>query len=231
MATRPVFLPMSSTEGLVREVLVEFQWHPGMAPSQKQKSVRSLHQAAIEALRIQYPLEVSSRSESGLGRDLSAFQLQIRTEQGDAPIESLFQGSKVFAGGGPYTDLYRRPAIEAKRDPRIRDSGSLIAFEFGGRRWPLDPKTLFYDWLYLQGLAARRELWPAVLEHDGFTDIEFNPARSINCQARSVALFVALQRRGGWDDITRSPEAFESAMKAGLRSGSEVTEAGQFSLL
>lgn len=231
MATRPVFLPVLPSQGFVREVLVEFQWHSGLALSRKQKSVRSLQQAAVAALGIRKPLEVSSKSESGLGRELSAFQLQIRTEHGDASVESLFQGSKLFAGGGPYTDLYRRSAVEAKRDSRIRDSGALIAFEFDGRRWPLDPKTLFYDWLYLRGLGERRDLWPAILEHDGFTDIEFNPERSINCQARSVALLVSLHRSGSWDDITRSPEAFELAMRAGQQSGSGVTETGQFSLL
>jgi len=32
--------------------------------------------------------------------------------------------------------------------------------------------------------------------YDTFTDIEFNPKRSFNCQARSCALFVALARKG-----------------------------------
>lgn len=34
------------------------------------------------------------------------------------------------------------------------------------------------------------------MKYDGFTDIEFNPEKSINCQARAAALFVSLSRRG-----------------------------------
>jgi type I restriction enzyme M protein len=157
--------------------------------------------------------------------------LRVPARSGDAPVESLFQGSKVFGGGGPYTDLYLRAAHEAKRDPRVRESGELLAFEYEGRRWPLEPKTLFYDWLYLQGVAMRPELWPEILKHDGFTDIEFNPARSINCQARSAALFVALRREGCWESVMQSPEAFETMMRSTAEAATVASEGPQISLL
>ena len=35
-----------------------------------------------------------------------------------------------------------------------------------------------------------------IRERDGFTDIAFNPKKSLNCQARSAALYVALARDG-----------------------------------
>lgn len=231
MATRPVFMAGGADGGWVREALVEFRWHPGMSNSQKRNSIRSLHEAAKRTLGIENPLEVSSRSETSLGRALSAFQLEVDGVEGKARVECLFQGSKVFAGGGPYTDLYASLPAEAKRDPRIRNSGALIGFHFEGVRWPLEPKSVFYDWLYLRGLAGQTSLWPAILEHDGFTDIEFNPMRSINCQARSVALFVALRRVGRWESVTRDSDVFLAEMKAGARPGAAVSEAGQFSLI
>ena len=231
MAKRPIFLPVPSADGFVRVAPVDFLWHAGLAPSQKRKSVRSLHDAAIEQLGIRRPLEVSSRSESVLGRGLSAFQLQVQTVSGHASVESLFQGSKVFTGGGPYTDLYERTARDAKLDPRVRASGELVVFSYEGRRWPLEPKTLFYDWLYLRGLLTCPAVWPQILEHDAFTDIEFNPSRSINCQARAVALFVALQRDGSWQNAIESPESFEAAMHASAGRTRGGSEDGQYSLL
>ena len=57
-------------------------------------------------------------------------------------------------------------------------------------------------------------------EHEkfaGFTDIEFNPSKSINCQARSCALFVALIKRELFDDAIQSPESFIETMKGGGR--------------
>ena len=53
----------------------------------------------------------------------------------------------------------------------------------------LEPRTFFYDWLYVSALAGRPELVNELEHRAAFTDIEFNPKRSINCQAHSVALF------------------------------------------
>lgn len=39
-------------------------------------------------------------------------------------------------------------------------------------------------------------------------DIEFNPGKSINCQARLCALFVALMKNDLLDRAVTSPEAF-----------------------
>ena len=61
---------------------------------------------------------------------------------------------------------------------------------------PLIPKTAFYNWLYINALLENPELAQKVLEYDAFTDIEFNPGKSLNCQAEAAALFVALNRQG-----------------------------------
>jgi len=51
----------------------------------------------------------------------------------------------------------------------------------------------------------------AVLGYDGFTDIEFNPERSVNCQARSVALFCSLTNAGALEAALKTPEKFIEA--------------------
>ena len=63
---------------------------------------------------------------------------------------------------------------------------------FEGFKFPLEPKTVFYDWLYINSLVAHRDWLKRLDKYDGFTDIEFNPNKSINCQAKSCALFVSL---------------------------------------
>jgi hypothetical protein len=45
---------------------------------------------------------------------------------------------------------------------------------------------------------------------DGFTDIEFNPEKSVNCQARSCAFFVALEKRDLLDEAMSSFENFSA---------------------
>ena len=215
MARRPVFLPDPAGPAPVRPEMVEFQWHPGLALSQKQKSVAALHEAAGAVLGVDRILEVSSKSTEPLGVALSAFNLQFRIENITAPVsvESAFQSSKVFERGGPYTDLLGKPSIDAKRDERLKTSGRLIEFRFLGTAWPLEPQTAFYDWLYIRALLARPDLAAALAAFDAFTDIEFNPEKSINCQAYAVALFRSLARRGELEQAASSPQAFLDLMR------------------
>ena len=69
----------------------------------------------------------------------------------------------------------------------------------------LEPRTFFYDWLYVSALAGHLELVNELERRAAFTDIEFNPKRSINFQAHSVALFQGIA--GGWRrDSLRPPD-------------------------
>jgi hypothetical protein len=196
MAQRPIFTPSNDPRRFFEEVLVDFRWNPGFAASQKAKNRDNLHAAA--RLNGLWPLlEVSSKSDAKLGIRLSAFNLKVDLCSGTKiPLESAFQGSKVFEKGGPYRDLYYVEPREAKRDPRIRNSGAIIGFNFDGLIVPSEPKTAFYDWLYIRTLAPHAEFLKKFEEFSGFTDIEFNPERSLNCQARSCAIFLTLSRRG-----------------------------------
>src|SRR5262249_18781 len=125
-------------------------------------------------------------------------------------VECAFQSSKVFEFGGPYEDLLFASSREAKSDPRLRASGRLIGFEYQGDRFPLSPPTVFYDWLYINALYRHVEWHKEVMQCSGFTDIEFNPAKSINCQARSAAAFVALKARDEIEDALDSFSIFRS---------------------
>jgi Family of unknown function (DUF6977) len=208
MAERPVFVPGVAERGdvLVTPVSIAFVWHPGMAASQKLKSIASLHEAAAMG-GIAPVLEISTKSNDWLGKQLSAFNLTFDSEQhGKLTVEAAFQGSKVFTEGGPYPELFGRPGREIKRDPRL--SGHLIAFEFEGVRWGLEPKTAFYDWLYMRALHAHPDLRDCIGSYAGFTDIEFNPKKSLNCQARSCALYVALAQTGAIEVLLSDREKY-----------------------
>ena len=194
---------------LVTAIPVEFVWHPGMSKSQKQRSIRSLHEAAAQTKSIRRILEISGKSEDETGVLLSAFNLRVQLiDDVIASVEALFQGSKVFSNGGPFTDIYLKDSREAKKDERVRASGQLIGFRCDNRDWPLYPQTVFYDWLYVSALRQNPILAAKILEYDGFSDIEFNPQKSINCQAASAALYKVLVVRGLFDAAMSSPEEF-----------------------
>lgn len=211
VAKRPIFVPLVDGKRYVLERYVEFHWHAGFAKSQKQKSIKALHEMALREFGVTNPLEVSSKSEDPLGVALSSFNLKFTTRRGRTlTVEAAFQGSKVFEFGGPYVDIFDSTPMDAKRDERLRTSGSLRKFSFFGCEWELEPKTAFYDWLYINALLKNEALIPLVTDRDGFTDIEFNPERSINCQARSVALFCALFHSDRLEFALESHENFIS---------------------
>lgn len=191
MAKRPVFYSIDN-KPYYREEYIDFKFYPGFSYAQKQKSIRSLH----EQYQICHPdrkaLETSSKSNNPLGVALSAFNLKITTSLRSFSVECAFQGSKVFENGGPYVDLLNASSHEAKKDIRLRESGKIIGFNYFGIEFPLEPKDYFYNWLYINALSKNEELAIDILDYDSFTDIEFNPEKSINCQAKAAAIYVGL---------------------------------------
>ena len=95
MASRPVFLPVFEGRNLVLERAFEFPWASGFSEVQKKKNIVALHNAAHRH-GVENILEISSKSADELGRRLSAFSLKVPIEVGKRPLESVYQGSKVF---------------------------------------------------------------------------------------------------------------------------------------
>ena len=209
MANRPVFLTSDNSDELYKEIEIEFKYFNGFSITQKAKSIKSLHHSAKE-LGVETILEVSTKSDSELGWALSAFNLLVNFD-GDKSIslECAFQGSKVFEKNIQYKDIYHKSSIEAKKDKRLKISGNIIGFRFEGQWWDNKPKTAFYDWMYIGTLYKNhRDIVDKLLHYKAFSDIEFNPKKSINCQARSCAILVSLIHLNLIDKALESHENF-----------------------
>ena len=189
MATRPFFIPGQDKEELVRTNSVEFTWFSGFAKSQKQKSILSFHESISRDFKLDKILEISTKSENKLGIQLSAFNLRIKFKDKEYFLESVFQGSKIFTDQGPNEDIYEKSSIDAKKDERIKRS-DLKEFSFFGEIFSLEFD--FYSWLYFVALNQNKKLKTGILNYEAFTDIEFNPEKSFNCQAYSAALYSSM---------------------------------------
>ncbi|MCT7618375.1 hypothetical protein PJV97_09625 [Aliarcobacter butzleri] len=220
MAKRPIFIPNINGNQLFMEENIDFNWFSGFAVSQKQKSIESLHKKAYEK-GYEKLLEVSSKSSELLGQRLSAFSLEIETKNyGKISVECAFQGSKVFKGNKQYPEIYTKTSIEAKRFHKLNSSGELIGFKFEDEEWELEPKSAFYDWLYIKALYPHKDFLKKLYKYQAFTDIEFNPVKSINCQARTCAIIVSLLKRDLYDEAMSSKKRFiEIIYKRQLKQG------------
>lgn len=207
MAKRPVFIA-KETAPFYQMTEIKFEWNGGLAKVQKQKNITALHQEFLKKEPDKKVLEISSKSMQEYGEALSAFFLlkNVPELEKKVPVECVFQGAKTFAHGGPYKDLLDVSPREAKQDERLKNSGALICFTFENQMYPLIPRTVFYDYIYINALLENEKLAAAVLEYDAFTDIEFNPDRSLNCQAKAAACFVGLCRAG----LTEKMKTFET---------------------
>ena len=96
---------------------------------------------------------------------------------------------------------------------RLKEVGDLTKFTFEGFDWPIEPKTVFYDWLYLKALDQSVGLTKKLLGYDAFTDIEFNPKKSFSCQAKTIALYVHLLNNKMLDVITSSNDFIKYSLK------------------
>ena len=108
----------------------------------------------------------------------------------------MLMAGKVFENGCQYTDLMLVSPKDAKRDERLKNSGKLTMFRFSGQNFPLIPESLFYNYIYINAIIENEKLAKKILDFNGFTDIEFNPQKSISTQAESAAIYVALAELG-----------------------------------
>lgn len=194
---------------------VSFDWFPGFAKSQYQKSSESL----IKNFHKKYPnyhtLEVSSASSSRVGVAASAFNLKMKIRNEKYTVEQLFQAGKVFENNGSQMRLLGYSPRYAKKEIRsIGENDKLIGFQLFGKRFDLNPPTLFYNWLYVNALAQPHnlKLSSKISEYDAFSDIHFNPGRSINTQAESCAFYVKLKRSGEIENALKSIDNFRSIL-------------------
>lgn len=178
MASRPAFY---INEKKVVSKNYDFEWSGGFAISQKQKNIIKLH-AAIGGKT----LEVSTKSLDNLGKKFSAFNLKLN----GYTLENIFQSSKIFENGKNYSSLLYVSPKEAKRDERLKNSGKIIGFVFEEYTWNTEPKRAFYDYIYCKAVkqCINQSDLQLLLNYDYFTDIEFNPNKSINTQAHAIVI-------------------------------------------
>ena len=208
MAVRPAFFPLLGVAGVDDTRTFEFTWSPGLSFAQKQRNVRALHMSIEKNFPSCRILEVSSKSTESLGVSLSAFNLSFPTDRGEMSVETAFQASKVFEKEGPFSELYGKDPRAVRDYVRALNAGKLIGFEIDGERWELYPTRAFYDWVYIRALSRNPCLAAKVCEYDCFTDIEFNPRKSLNCQAYAVALYLSFRATNVLDEALESRSAF-----------------------
>ena len=92
------------------------------------------------------------------------------------------------------------------RDIRL---GRLVAFVRDDVEWPLEPKTAFYDYIYVSALVENFGHGLDLSEYQWFTDIEFNPKKSLNCQARAVAIYKLIQEKATFEVLNNKESWIE----------------------
>lgn len=216
MAKRPIFISSDINNDLqfFNSKMIEFNWYPGFAVSQKRKSIDSLHKNFITEFPERNVLEISTKSENPIGANLSAFNLKINhSKYGIMPLECAYQGGKIFEKNGQFIDMYSMNPYKIKKDIRLKESGRIIGFEFDSQEFDINPTGLFYNWIYIKALYENKILREELLKFSAFSDIEYNPTKSVNCQAKACALFVSLCRADLIDDAIKDVAIFKSIQK------------------
>ncbi len=214
MSTRPVYLP-KLTKPFYSVENYEFDWASGQAAAQKKKNSATLQELWQEKHPDGKILEVSTKSDNETGVKLSPFNLtkRLASLRKEFPVENIYQASKTFRHGGPYYDLLGVAPNKALADPRLLDSGDLVAFTLEKEQYPANPSFLFYQWLYLSALLENPGLAAKVKQTDAFCDIEFNPAKGTNNQAMACAVFNSLSKLNLLEEA-RTFEGFKKIMMA-----------------
>ena len=188
------------------EQIVNYTFVPGFAPSQRKKNVANLNASLLAKYPTLRVLEVSTKSDNELGKQLSAFNLKLDGHY----VETIFQSSKVFEGDIQYDFLIDKKPLESKRFIQNAPVRNIIKFRYGGIEYPIYPKSLFYDFIFVKALHQNPDISIKLKDYDIFTDIEFNYKKSINCQARACAIYSYLLKIGKVDEYISNIGTFKT---------------------
>ena len=208
MATKMCFAV--GTDKAFEERIVEFEYIKGMAFSQKQKNVLSFHKSISEQFPGSRIIEISTKSQTPIGVNLSAFNLKLD----GYPLECVFQSSKVFEGNVQFENLLFEDPKTAKQYIRENVTLPLIGFRYKNEFFETLPRTLFYDYIYISALLQSNIDVSNIANYDIFTDIEFNEKKAYNCQARACAIYAYMLRKGKVEYYMSSRERFKELYTA-----------------
>ena len=217
-ATRYCFYIDKNLNVMKKEIT--FHWFSGFSKEQKNRSIHSFLDTTAQQFNIDRNkiLEICKLSPNSLGQQLSAFNLLLTLKNNQnqaitANVERFFQGAKVFGKKddifsddkiGAFEEIIIDKSLHPKRYQPLANvlnevkNGKLqmIAFQLFGQDYPLNPKNFFYDYLYITALIQNKKLSEQLLAYEYFSDIEFNPKKAINCQAKSAAIYVSMLKKG-----------------------------------
>lgn len=168
MAIRPIFISTSDIENPFIKEDINFKWISGMSYIQKCKRRDSLKEEIEKIYDINKWLEVSTKSDKDIGIKLSALNLELITSSKKISVENVYQNSKVF------------------------ENGKITGFKYGSTYFENNPYGMYYDYIYMLALYQHLDLIEQMKDYNIFTDIEFNPQKSLNTQGRAVAIFKTL---------------------------------------
>lgn len=177
MAVRPIFISTGDVEKPFVKEDISFEWVKGTSYSQKCKRRDSLASEISKLYDIKRWLEISTKSDKEIGVKLSALNLILTTSTGSDSVEKIYQKSKVF---------YK---------------GEIVGFKYNKCVFESEPTGMFYDYIYMYAILQNKDLISELIKYDIFSDIEFNPNKSINTQARAAAIFKTLYDNHNLDVI------------------------------
>ena len=222
MAVRKVYLSLAEFP-YAKEVPVTFPWSNGS----KHQNI----QAVLDTFHDVYPeipvLEVSLASAQPEGVGVAAMKLPLRLADGkELPVGVVYQGSKVFENGGPYTDLWQLSHQKVQKDPRLHQSGRCIGYRLEGMDYPAEPHPYaFFNWLYCRALAQDPDRGQELLRYGAFSDLDLGSAKTDrNSPARAAAVYGGLKAAGRLDCLA-SYEAFVAVTCEGAEPVSPEPEA------
>lgn len=83
----------------IEKIDIDIESSEGKSFQEKQNNIKILHQKFNELHKYEKIIEISTKSNIKLGRELSAFNLKYDLDYKEYPLECVFQSSKVFEKG------------------------------------------------------------------------------------------------------------------------------------
>ena len=193
MAIRPIYISTGNINNPFIQDDIYFKWISGYSYINKCKRRDSLKQEIEKLYDIKKWLEVSTISDKDIGKKLSALNLMITLSNNSKySVENIYQCSKVY------------------------ENNHIVSFKFKNTEFENTPYGMYYDYIYMVALFQNKEYHKLINNYYLFTDLFFNPNKSLNTQARAVAIFKSLYDNN-YLDILKDVNEFKNYYKENVK--------------
>lgn len=159
------------------------------------------------------PLDVSHHTDSDEGRSLNDNNLKVSVGRRNVSVRNMIKNATIYEGNRHRDDFVEVVEVDGVKKKRRTKLTRPIRFEYKDTVFSLNEEQALADAIVFDALKDHEDLREMIAKggYNVFADRQYSPEKSAYCVADSLALYVALDSEGVFDEYCQDFELLKKA--------------------